>query len=455
MNRAKYPKSRKTFLVLSIGAAAIIFAASAITPYSPAKAQSPVAVSPYSISVFASSIPGQFTQPGAIAFTNDSVYIAYSNGAAPDGSNGSTTIVQYSTTGAMGNTYTVPGANATLKVDPQTGHLWALQNPVANPSLTTIDPFAANPANAETHFSFAPTAHGGGYGDLAFLAGDVYISASNPSANPNTAPAILILSTTLSPTGNTANVVPVLSGTTSATDSVTGSVVGLNIQSPLSLVFDPVNDLVLNDQADSQLIFVNHPSVPDQTVYRTQLKLNGDPVEIGNTVFTTTPNGMLLVSDPGAETVYAITRAFFSTGKVYTTGAGQVAKVDLDSGGLTTLVTGLATPTRLAFIENSDFRLTFTPNEVSLTGGGTALTIVQTNRGGPISGNITVALQDGFSLAKGFKFSTATPLTLSGATAVLEMKVKASATGIVGIPFTATDSSGRIRRAALVINNSQ
>jgi hypothetical protein len=442
MRKVRSLKKKKSILVLFFGAVSIMFAASAITPFAPSKAQSPVAASPYSISVFANS-PAGLSQPGAVLFANDSVYVAYNNGAALDGSSGSTTVVQYSTTGTVGQMYTISGGNATVKAEPLTGHIWVLQNPIANPSLTIIDPNN----NVQNTFTFAPTAHGGGYGDLAFLAGEVYISASNPSANPNTAPAILHVSTS----GTMANVTPVLAGNASAIDSLTGSTITLNLVSPLSLEFDSLNDLVLNDQVDSQLIFVHNPNEADQSVYRTALNLNSNPVEIGNTAFVSSANGMLLVSDPGAGTIYSVTRAVFSEGKVYTTAPGAVEKVDLDSGDVNTkIVTGLVSPSRVAFVPNSEFRLSFSPGGPSVsTSGGTVLVIAETNRQGD-PGNITITAPNG--LPKGFKFATADPLVLSGGTGVVEIKVKGSAgAGVHGIPFTATDSSGRVRRATMLV----
>jgi hypothetical protein len=58
-------------------------------------------------------------------------------------------------------------------------------------------------------------------------------------------------------------------------------------------------------------------------------------------------------------------------------------------------------------------------------------------------------------LPKGYKFVTPMPISTSTGATLLEMKVKAGATGRFGIPFTATDASGRIRKATLIVDNSQ
>ncbi|HYM00351.1 MAG TPA: hypothetical protein VEZ90_15460, partial [Blastocatellia bacterium] len=70
MNRVKSLRNR-TILILLIGAAGFTLTAVAPGVWQPAKAQSVVANPPYSVSIFATSVPGQYTQPGAIAFSND------------------------------------------------------------------------------------------------------------------------------------------------------------------------------------------------------------------------------------------------------------------------------------------------------------------------------------------------------------------------------------------------
>lgn len=59
------------------------------------KASGVEAVPPYTVSVFAQSSPGQYTQPDSIAYNQDGIYIGYGDGHAPDGSDGlSSQIVQ-------------------------------------------------------------------------------------------------------------------------------------------------------------------------------------------------------------------------------------------------------------------------------------------------------------------------------------------------------------------------
>jgi hypothetical protein len=122
-----------------------------------------------------------------------------------------------------------------------------------------------NPATKRTRsFKFGPTLHGGGYDDIVFLGCDVYISASNPARNPNTGPAIV--RATLS--NSMVNIKPVLSGNAAAIDLLTDGTVQLNLQDPDSMTLDSLHNIVLDSQADKELIVVSDVGEPDQRVLR-------------------------------------------------------------------------------------------------------------------------------------------------------------------------------------------
>jgi hypothetical protein len=301
------------------------------------------AVPPYSVSVFTTSIPGVDFDPDSIAVLNGHVFIGFGDGAAPDGSDGkSSTIVEYNANGDMLTTYTVKGHNDGLRVDPQTQLLWAMQNEDGNPNLVIIDPVH----QTQTTYTFGPTPHGGDYDDIAFRGSDVFLSCSNPSNNPNNAPAIV--RATIS--GSMVNVSPVLMGTATATDIPTDTPVNLNLLDPDSMKFDPFGDLVLDSQADGELIFVHHAGEFDQSVYHLALTLNGASTQIDDTVLATGAHGVILVSDLGGETIYSITKDIFSPGTAYSATPTSVATNDLDTGVLTNVVTGMTSPHGMAFI---------------------------------------------------------------------------------------------------------
>ncbi|MFI5113969.1 MAG: hypothetical protein ACHP7J_02410 [Terriglobales bacterium] len=302
-----------------------------------------VALAPYTVSVFATSIPGVDFAPDSIAVVNGDVFVGYGDGAAPDGSDGkSSTIVEYKPNGDMVTTYTVLGHNDGLRVNPNTHQLWAMQNEDGNPNLVIIDP----KTGTQTMYTFGPTPHGGGYDDIAFRGHDVFLSASNPSNNPNNAPAIVKAQIS----GGTVTVTTVLSGTATATDIPTNTPTALNLQDPDSMIFNPLGDLVLDSQADSELIVVHHLGYADQSAYHLAITQNGSPVQIDDTIFATASHGVILVSDRDGETVYAISRNIFSPDAAYSATPTSVAALDLDTGVLTDIVTGMVSPHGMAFI---------------------------------------------------------------------------------------------------------
>jgi len=308
-------------------------------------ASAQVAAPPYTLSVFATSIPGVDFAPDSIAVVDDHVFVGYGDGAAPDGSDGkSSTIVEYKMNGNMVWTYTVPGHNDGLRVNPKTKQLWAMQNEDGNPNLVIIDP----KSHTQTQYTFAaPPPHGGGYDDIAFRGNDVFLSCSNPANNPNNAPAIVKAQIS----GTTITVTPVLSGTATAVDIPTNAPVSLNLQDPDSMIFNSLGDLVLDSQADAELIIVHHPGYTDQSVYHLGLTENESAAQIDDTVFATSSYGVILVSDRDGETVYAISRNIFAPSAAYSATPAAVAELDPNTGVLTDIVTGLVSPHGMAFIK--------------------------------------------------------------------------------------------------------
>jgi hypothetical protein len=298
---------------------------------------------PYSVSVFATSAPGSYTKPDSIAVVGGHVVVGYGNNVSTTGSDGkSSTIVEYAMNGNVLKTYSVLGHNDGLRVNPQTKQLWALQNEDANPNLVIIDPVAGT----QTTYTFGPTPHGGGYDDMAFRNGNVFISASNPANNPNSGPAIVKAEIS----GTSVTVSPVLLGNANATDVRTGRPVTLNLLDPDSMIFDPVGDLVLDSQSGAELIIVRHPGFTDQSVFHLGLTLGGKAAQVDDTIFVTSSKGVILVSDRDGETVYSISEPIFASGAAYTATPNSVGRLNLETGVITPIVTGMVSPHGMAFI---------------------------------------------------------------------------------------------------------
>lgn len=329
--------------------AALTAAACPLAIGTPAAAQT--AVAPYQLSVFAEA-PKGLSQPDSIAVLDGHVYVGYGDGNLPDGSDGkSTQIVEYTMAGGVVHTYTVKGHNDGLKVNPSTRHLWALQNEDANANLVVIDPLNQQ----QTLYTFGPTLHGGGYDDIVFdPCGTVYISASNPANNPNTGPAIVRAYTA----GNYVEVAPVLAGEASAIDVLTDEAVKLNLQDPDSMTLDPEGDLVLDSQADQELIVVSHPG-PSQRLLRVPLSYRTGSsltrVEVDDTTFVTSTQGFILFADKGLNKVFKLSRQGFVPGSAFTAADGGpfVGTLDMTTGIITPIVTGLNGPGGMMFVDTT------------------------------------------------------------------------------------------------------
>jgi hypothetical protein len=301
---------------------------------------------PYTVSTFASGVAGVSFAPDSIAVLDSHIFIGYGNAAAPGGGDGkSSTVVEYKRNGDVVKTYSVVGHNDGLRVNPQTKQLWAMQNEDGNPNLVIIDPTTGT----QTVYTFGPTAHGGGYDDIAFRGNDVFFSASNPANNPNHGPAVV--KGTIS--GSVVNVSEVLNASAIATNIPSDTPVTLNLQDPDSMIFNPLGDLVLESQADAELVVVHHLGFTDQGVYRLKLTLQGAAVQVDDTVFATASHGTILVSDRDAGAagiIYAISKDIFSPGAAYSATPTSVGHLNFDNGVITNVVTGMVSPHGMAFV---------------------------------------------------------------------------------------------------------
>lgn len=117
------------------------------------------------------------------------------------------------------------------------------------------------------------------------------------------------------------------------------------------MIFDPNGDLVLDSQADAELIFIQNVGAPDQAAFHLGLTENGAAVQIDDTVFATSSDGVILLSDRDGETVYSISKDFFAPGSAYSASPTNLDRDDLDTGVLTPVVTGFVSPHGMAFVK--------------------------------------------------------------------------------------------------------
>jgi hypothetical protein len=335
----------------------VLWVVASVPAAAQAQTSPPVATLPYTVTIFAPS-PKGISQPDSIVLWNDSIFVGFQNHVAKDGTDGkSSTIVEFSLTGTVKRTFQVPGHNDGLRVIGD-DDLWALQNEDANPNLVVIELRTGH----QKLYKFPPTPHGGGYDDMVVKNARVYITASNPNLNTagvNAFPALVRASLS----GDTVVLEPVLNGNDNATDIPGGMVVPLNLTDPDSLTIDPRGNIVLDSQADSELVFIRHPFSDQQEVGRLKITSSATgpmaaTITLDDTAFAPNPKAFLLVTDVGTAVdpgvIYKIDSPSFGfePGVAYSASdtLGLVGTLNLDNGFVTPIVTGFDSARGLLFV---------------------------------------------------------------------------------------------------------
>jgi len=324
------------------------------------------------LSGFSASVLAQgttFDNPDDMAYLADHIFVGYQNGVGAKGEASKkgvtySTIVEYDKSGNIISSWNIPGKCDGLAADATNHRLLATVNEDGSSSMYIIDPnaaqglqiqnisFSPDPAASSTT---GPLATGGGTDSIAIQNGNIYISASAPSAdqNGNFTHAALFQATIQ---GKTATLKPVLMGNATATDVSTGKPATLNLSDPDSNNVVPVSspqyagDLVVDSQGDSQLVFVHNPGSNQQT--QTRLSIG---TQVDDTEWATSSKGTLYVTDTSANKVYAITGNFTpGTAFVATPGdsgvAGLIGTLDLSTGTIHPFAMGMSSPHGLLFV---------------------------------------------------------------------------------------------------------
>jgi hypothetical protein len=343
---------------LRITACTIILCAAVIAIAPAISSAQVVAVAPYTVTTFATA-PTGLSAPDSVTFSSTNVFIGYGNGGQPDGSGGAmSNVVEYDFKGTLIKNFTIVGHNDGLRFNPQTNELWAVQNEDGNANLSILD----LKTGKQKIYQLGTGPHGGGYDDIDFNNKDVYLSASAPTINPNTAPAIVSLKLT----GKKVALTGIFNGNAPATNVTSGEPETLNLQDPDSMIVDPLGELVMTSQGDGELIIVQHPGLKCQDAFVVPLtsEVGGPTVgdtQLDDTVFTTQSAGELLVADKGLNTVYKITVPYFAASaysavSVFATPTAPnpiesfVGQTNLTNGFVTPIVNGMSNPGGMTFI---------------------------------------------------------------------------------------------------------
>jgi sugar lactone lactonase YvrE len=298
--------------------------------------------------VFATGSPISSTSPDSVVFGDGSLWVSYQNGADTTGASGSSTVVRYSPSGSIINTWTIAGNVDGLRIDPN-GQVWALQNNDGNSALTVINP-VTNATTPYTYGSSYTNSANRGFDDAEFLNGQVYLSETNPAGG--TDPVIVTLTT---PLESPLQITGVLNSTFTGLNLATGIQASTTITDSDSLILDPSGNLVLTGEADQEVVFVRNPGTVNQTEsFVMLLGTNGQTISglPDDTVFPTSANGTFYVADTGANTVYALTATGLAAGSVYIDVGDIFGQLDTSTGIVTPLFTGVS-PHGVVFVSNA------------------------------------------------------------------------------------------------------
>jgi hypothetical protein len=317
----------------------------------------PVAISPYTLTALNVTPPAGATQPDDLAVSGSgaTLWVGYGNGVDTTGKGGPSTLVQYNiSTGAVLRQMSIPGHLDGLKINPTTRDIWATENEDGNPTLTVI-----NHVNFTVKkYIFKPALITGGMDDLAFVGvNSQHVFIVTSSQKSSNLPVIVRISGPLIPhgtavasalVGNPAAVLNVVTNTVETSDM---------IGDPDSMTLDPSGELVLDNRSDHSL-YIARASGATNPVLRVPLTLLGAPVEVNDTIFTTSATtgksstaGVIYITDTTANKIYALTKPYFPSNEVYTAAnvLNDVCLVDLNTGVVTPVVTGFAGVHGLAF----------------------------------------------------------------------------------------------------------
>jgi hypothetical protein len=341
--------------------------AAALVGGADAQAQSATANSPYSLTVFPGTPPAGATQPDDMAVSADGkrLWVGYGNGVDTFGKGGPSNLVEYDiASGRVLKNIRIPGHLDGLKINPATGDVWTTENEDGNPTLAVVE----HESGAFNIYRFDPTLITGGVDDLVFAARphedsrhdsdssqDVYIVTS--SQVDTTTPVIVRISGPLRATNT--QVKSVLPGAPQSVWNVVSNAEETTdmIGDPDSMTLDPAGELVLDNRSDHSLYIARDPKAQNP-VLRVPLKLAGVPVEVNDTIFTTSQTngvsstgGTIFITDITANVIYVLTKPYFPSNEIYTAAnvVNEVGLVDFNTGVVTPIATGFQGVHGLAF----------------------------------------------------------------------------------------------------------
>jgi hypothetical protein len=335
-----------------------------------------------------------------LAFLEGHIYMSCQNKTLSVGGGGNSTLIEYSPSGAVLNTWSIPDKIDGMSGDPLNHRLIVTLNEDTRSHLITVTPSAAA-GQQITHYTYTPDPRGastptalqtGGGTDQVSVdsSGHILITGSHAGTKTGTA----VFKVTLSPTSaggtGTATLSPTYADNATAANGNTGSGTStLALGDVDSGAIVPASSprfggsYVITDQTALELVFANNIfNGSGLTVLKT-------PFGLDDILWTTSSSGTLYVVDKGltaslpavsSSALYKVTGPFVkNTVLASNDGVGdQVVTVNLTNGSLTPFVQHLNTTKGLVYVDASG-----TQTQLPLNGSNaTPVSATSTNSSG-------------------------------------------------------------------------
>jgi|GEM_PF-268245 len=321
----------------------------------------------FSTKVF-TKVASSVSKPDDITTMGGNIFVGNQNGVGSDGAASSkgvlnSSVIEYDATGKQMSSWSIAGKCDGLKADTANNRLIATVNEDGNSSMYIITPLAVASKQVQ-HITFKAAAGqklpSGGTDSISFKNGNIYISASAPKADSKGNFTTAALFQAVINADKTATLTSVLADNATANDATPGAAAGatttLNMSDPDSNNIVPsespkyAGQVVLGDQGDSKLIFSKNIGTASQV--NTMLPVG---TQVDDTVWATSTKGTLYITDTASNTIYSVTGTF-KKGTAFVSApddagvAGFVGTVDLTTGVITPVVTGMDSPHGLLFV---------------------------------------------------------------------------------------------------------
>jgi hypothetical protein len=384
----------------------VIFEGAAIAASTPG----PSVPAGFSITKIAAPAPATASNCDDLAFLEGHLFMGCQNATLSVGGGGNSTLIEYTTAGAVVNTWSIKDKIDGMAGDPLNHRVIITLDEDAATHLATIDPAAAS-GQQITNYTYSPepraasapvALHTGGGTDNVSVdsAGHILITASHAGTKTGTAVFKVVLTPPSSSTGSgTATLSPTFLDNATAANGNTGSgTVSLALGDVDSGAIVPQDSsrfgggYVITDQTALELVFANNIfNGTGLTVLKTQFGLD-------DLLWATSSGGTLYVVDKGptsnlpavsASAVYKVTGPFVkNTVLASNDGVGdQVVTVNLTNGNLTPFVQHLNTTKGLVYVDPSG-----SVTQLALNGSTSTLAATKTSSGGSSNTGLIVGI---------------------------------------------------------------